>query len=136
MTVESELYDHLNTNWSSTSISWMNQNVQFQPVLSTSYIIPRVEFFSMTAREVPHSQSMIDKNGRFVLNLLVPFDTGTASIRSYIDELKTLYDRKDLSTSSYVYYFGVLNDRSGFISSLSEEHFEVPVFVDFRVYEV
>lgn len=135
MTVESELFDHLNSNWSSTSISWLNENVQFQPTLPNSYILPRVDYFSIIAREVPHSSSMVDRNARFVLNLMVPFDTGAGVFRTYIDELRTLYDRKDLSLSTYTYYFDVLNDRAGFVSSLSEEYFEVPVFVDFRVYE-
>lgn len=135
MTIESELYSHLSSNWSATTISWLNENVQFQPDVTSSYILPQIVQFSAIAREVPHSQSMVDRSYRFGLNLLVPFDTGTYSIRTYVSSLKTLYDRKDLSTSTYQYHFGVLTDSVGFTSDLSEDHFEVPVFVDFRVYE-
>ena len=134
MTIESELYNHLETNFSGPTFAWISENVNTRPQAGTYYITPVVELISSEVLEVPYSSSNVRRDYRLGLNILVPYDQGTSTVRTYIDSLTTLYSKKDIATSSYKYYFEVVESRSGFISTVSSEHFETPVYVDFRVY--
>lgn len=134
MTVESELYEHLDDNLSGPTIGWVAENVNFRPIVGTNYILPMIESIISRALEVPHDSSIVASDYRFGLNLLVPYDTGTATSRTYIASLKTLYHKKDIATTNFRYYFDTIESRKGFLSPTSSEHFEIPVFTDFRVY--
>ena len=134
MTIESELYDHLESNFSGPTFAWISENVNFRAAPSTYYIAPVVELISSEVLEVPYESSDVRRNYRFGLNILAPYDQGTSTTRTYITSLTALYSKKDIATSNYKYYFEVLESRSGFTSTVSPEHFETPVYVDFRVY--
>ena len=132
MTIETELLNHLNTNWSqSPSIAWVHSNVTFNYNANTEYLIPSITIAASDIKEVPNNIGIVRRDFILGLNLLIKDNTGMANVNTYTSALSALYHKKDISTTNYILHFGPLEVSQGFGSGA---HFEVPVVIDFYVF--
>ena len=134
MSFESEIYNHLSTNFSGPTFGWTSENVHFRPQEGVYYITPVAELIFSQALEIPIDSSAEKKDYIFGLNIISPKDQGTSTIRSYINSLRTLYSKKSISTTNYNYFFDILESKTGYIVPKMPEHFETPISISFTVY--
>tara|TARA_Y100000361_G_C11135032_1_gene331352 strand:- start:90 stop:500 length:411 start_codon:yes stop_codon:yes gene_type:complete len=130
--LEREILGHLNDNWSETPIiSWANFNVSVNYSADTEYLVPFLRNLDSEILETPATTGAVRRDYAMGLNLLLKENTGTSAVNSYVEVLKNLFSKKDVSTTNYLYSFSPLEVGVGFGQG---PHFEIPVSVDFYVY--
>ena len=131
MTIETELFNYLNTGWDeSPTISWANSNVTVTYNADTEYLVPSITLVDSEIAEVPASNGRVLRDYILGLNLLIKDNTGTYNSNTYATKLSTLFHKKDVSTTSFTLHFDALEVSQGFGAGA---HFEVPVTIDFYV---
>ena len=132
MTIETEILNHLNSNWSQTpTIAWVNSNVTFNYDANTEYLIPSVVLAGSDVKEVPSNDGIVRRDFILGLNLLIKDNTGMANANTYTNALSAIFHKIDISTTNFTYHFDALEVSQGFGSGA---HFEVPVVIDFYVF--
>ena len=137
MSIESELYDHFNTqkagnsDLNSLTILWISQNISASVSPSTEYIVPNIVLGTSGARELPYDQSIVRYDYIFFMNLLLKENTGTSKVYTMADAIRSIYHKKTITTSSYTYSFDTLEVSNGFMTG---GHFEVPVTINFYTF--
>lgn len=132
MTIETEILDHLNTNWTETpTIAWSNSNVTFNFNADIEYLIPSVVLAGSDVKEVPFSIGIVRRDFILGLNLLIKDNTGMAAANTYASALSDIFHKKSISTQNFLYHFDALEVSQGFSSGA---HYEVPVVIDFYVF--
>ena len=132
MTIETEILDHLNTNWTQTpTIAWSNSNVTFNYNADTEYLVPAIVIAASEVMEVPHNIGIVRRDFILGLNLLIKDNTGMATANTYTNALSDIFHKKSISTQNFLYHFDALEVSQGFSSGA---HFEVPVVIDFYVF--
>lgn len=132
MSIETELNNHLNTNWSQTpTISWANSNVASVYNANVEYLVPTIRLITSDVKEVPFANGLVRRDYLLGLNLLIKDNTGTHSSNTYVSALNTIFHKKDITTTSFTYHFDALEASQGFGSGA---HWEVPVVIDFYVF--
>ena len=132
MTIETEILDHLNTNWTQTpTVAWSNSNVTFNYDANIEYLIPSIRLAGSEVKEVPHNIGIVRRDFILGLNLLIKDNTGMANVNTYTSALSDIFHKKSISTTNFIYHFDALEVSQGFGSGA---HFEVPVVIDFYVF--
>ena len=132
MTIETEILDHLNTNWTETpTIAWSNSNVTFNFNADIEYLIPSVVLSGSDVKEVPFSIGIVRRDFILGLNLLIKDNTGMVNANTYVSALSDIFHKKSISTQNFLYHFDALEVSQGFSSGA---HYEVPVVIDFYVF--
>jgi len=132
MTIETEILDHLNTNWTETpTIAWSNSNVTFNFNADIEYLIPSVVLAGSDVKEVPFNIGIVRRDFILGLNLLIKDNTGMANANTYASALSDIFHKKSISTQNFLYHFDALEVSQGFSSGA---HYEVPVVIDFYVF--
>ena len=132
MTIETEILDHLNTNWTETpTIAWSNSNVTFNFNADIEYLIPSVVLSGSDVKEVPFSIGIVRRDFILGLNLLIKDNTGMVNANTYASALSDIFHKKSISTQNFLYHFDALEVSQGFSSGA---HYEVPVVIDFYVF--
>ena len=132
MTIETEILDHLNTNWTETpTIAWSNSNVTFNFNADIEYLIPSVVLSGSDVKEVPFSIGIVRRDFILGLNLLIKDNTGMVNANTYASALSDIFHKKTISTQNFLYHFDALEVSQGFSSGA---HYEVPVVIDFYVF--
>lgn len=134
--VEMQIMDHLNTNWdlspaTTPLISWANSNVVLNYQADLNYLVPTIVTLATQILEVPSNCGAVRTDYNLGLNFLLVENTGMSAAKTYVDKLRDIFHKKDISTSSYTYHFSALEVTQGFGSGA---HFELPVSVQFFVY--
>lgn len=130
--IEKEILGYLSDNWTAdATISWANSNVTVNYMVDQDYLVPSLVLIDSQIIEVPANCGAVRWDYILGLNLLIRENTGMNAAHTYISALDTLFHKKDLSTSSFVYHFSALDVAQGFGSG---PHFEIPVSIDFHVY--
>ncbi len=130
--LEREILQHFSTNWTQTpTISWQYFNVVVKYSSDTEYIVPLLRVLDSVILETPAESGAVRRDYAMGLNLLLKENTGTSAVNTYVEALRTLFSKKDISTANYSYSFSPLEVGVGVGSG---PHFEIPVSVDFYVY--
>tara|TARA_B100002019_G_C20989883_1_gene460012 strand:+ start:122 stop:529 length:408 start_codon:yes stop_codon:yes gene_type:complete len=130
--IEREILGYLNDNWTqSPMIAWTNFNVSVNYQSDTEYLVPFIRNLDSVILEIPAECGAVRRDYAMGLNLLLRENTGTSAANIYVAELISLFDKKEISTSTYEYSFSPLEIGPGFGQG---PHFELPVSVDFFVY--
>jgi len=135
--LEREILGYLSDNWSVTApavtptLAWTHFNVTTNFSSDREYLIPFLRNLESRILETPASTGAVRRDYAMGLNLLLKENTGTSAVNSYVEVLKSLFSKKDISTASYSYSFSPLEIGNGFGQG---PHFEIPVNVDFYVY--
>ena len=130
--LEREILQHFSTNWTETpTISWQYFNVVTKYSSDTEYIVPLLRNLDSVILETPAESGAVRRDYAMGLNLLLKENTGTSAVNTYVEVLRNLYRKKDISTANYSYSFSPLEVGIGVGSG---PHFEIPVSVDFYVY--
>jgi hypothetical protein len=130
--LEREILQHFSTNWTQTpTISWQYFNVVVKYSSDTEYIVPLLKVLDSVILETPAESGAVRRDYAMGLNLLLKENTGTSAVNTYVEALRTLFSKKDISTANYSYSFSPLEVGVGVGSG---PHFEIPVSVDFYVY--
>ena len=130
--LEREILQHFSTNWTETpTISWQYFNVVTKYSSDTEYIVPLLRNLDSVILETPAESGAVRRDYAMGLNLLLKENTGTSAVNTYVETLRTLFSKKDISTANYSYSFSPLEVGVGVGSG---PHFEIPVSVDFYVY--
>jgi hypothetical protein len=58
-------------------------------------------------------------------------NTGTSAVNTYVEAIRNLFSKKDISTTNHLYSFSPIEVGSGFGQG---PHFEIPVSTEFYVY--
>lgn len=133
---EMEIMDYLNTNWdlspaTTPVISWAFSNVVYNYQASQDYLVPTIVTLASQILEVPSNCGAVRTDYNFGLNFLLVENTGMSAAKTYVDKLRDIFHKKDITTASYTYHFSSLEVTQGFSSGA---HFELPVSVQFFVY--
>lgn len=132
MTIESEILNHLNTEWDqSPTISFANSNVVVKYDATTEYLVPRIRLVLSDVKEIPFEDGIVRRDYIFIMNLLLKENTGMANANTYTARLSAIFHKKDVQTANFLYHFGALDVADGFPSGA---HFEVPVSIDFYTF--
>lgn len=130
--VEREILGHLADNWTeSPTIAWTGFNVSVNFNSDEEYLVPFLRTLNSQILEIPAECGAVRRDYAMGLNLLLRENTGTSAANTYIDALISLFDKKEISTSSYEYSFSPLEIGPGFGQG---PHFELPISVEFFVY--
>ena len=130
--LEREILQHFSTNWTETpTISWQYFNVVTKYSSDTEYIVPLLRNLDSVILETPAESGAVRRDYAMGLNLLLKENTGTSAVNTYVEVLRNLFSKKDISTANYSYSFSPLEVGVGVGSG---PHFEIPVSVDFYVY--
>tara|TARA_A100001035_G_C27611224_1_gene421003 strand:+ start:49 stop:459 length:411 start_codon:yes stop_codon:yes gene_type:complete len=130
--LEREILQHFSTNWTETpTISWQYFNVVTKYSSDTEYIVPLLRNLDSVILETPAESGAVRRDYAMGLNLLLKENTGTSAVNTYVEVLRNLFSKKDISTANYSYSFSPLEVGIGVGSG---PHFEIPVSVDFYVY--
>tara|TARA_B100000242_G_scaffold294341_1_gene276542 strand:+ start:5964 stop:6374 length:411 start_codon:yes stop_codon:yes gene_type:complete len=130
--LEREILQHFSANWTQTpTISWQYFNVVVKYSSDTEYIVPLLRALDSVILETPAESGAVRRDYAMGLNLLLKENTGTSAVNTYVETLRTLFSKKDISTANYSYSFSPLEVGVGVGSG---PHFEIPVSVDFYVY--
>ena len=130
--VEREILGYLNDNWTqSPTIAWTNFNVSVNYQSDQEYLVPFIRNLDSTILEIPAQCSAVRRDYAMGLNLLLRENTGTSAANGYVDALISLFDKKEIRTTTYDYSFSPLEIGSGFGQG---PHFELPILIDFFVY--
>lgn len=130
--LEREILGHLSDNWTqSPVISWANFNVSVNYSSDIEYLVPFLRNLDSQILETPASTGAVRRDYAMGLNLLLKENTGTSAVNSYVEALKNLFSKKDISTANYSYSFSPLEVGPGFGQG---PHFEIPISVEFYVY--
>jgi hypothetical protein len=134
------LLKHLSDNWSLSDISYQSLNVPYDSgktrtgfTYNDAYIVPEIDLLTATALEVPVDTGAVQENYIFTVRLIVKRETGTQTSEAMVSQLKTLYDRKELTTNDVKFFFDPISAGQGFVVQ-DNKFFEVPVVLPFRVY--
>jgi hypothetical protein len=84
----------LNTNWSTTSIQW--DNVKFTPP-DGPYVRCHIIFGAREKPNLGKDIAIVRNTGTIVLSIFVKQNTGTATMRTYADTLKAIFDTQQFS---------------------------------------
>ena len=130
--VEREILGYLNDNWTqSPAIAWSNFNVSVNYHSDQEYLVPFIRNLDSVILEIPAECGAVRRDYAMGLNLLLMENTGTSAANSYVDALISLFDKKEIRTTTYDYSFSPLEIGSGFGQG---PHFELPISIDFFVY--
>ena len=130
--LEREILQHFSTNWTETpTISWQYFNVVTKYSSDTEYIVPLLRNLDSVILETPAESGAVRRDYAMGLNLLLKENTGTSAVNTYVEVLRNLFSKKDISTANYRYSFSPIEVGSGFGQG---PHFEIPVSVEFYVY--
>lgn len=130
--VEREILGYLNDNWTqSPAIAWSNFNVSVNYQSDQEYLVPFIRNLDSVILEIPAECGAVRRDYAMGLNLLLMENTGTSAANSYVDALISLFDKKEIRTTTYDYSFSPLEIGSGFGQG---PHFELPISIDFFVY--
>jgi len=133
---EMEIMSYLNTNWDlspadTPPISWANSNVVINYDANQDYLVPTIVTLATQILEVPSNCGAVRTDYSFGLNFLLVENTGMSAAKTYVDKLRDIFHKKDITTSSYTYHFSALEVTQGFSSGA---HFELPGSVLFFTY--
>jgi len=137
--VEREILGYLSDNWSVPSpattpiLAWTNFNVSVNFSSDQDYLVPILRNLDSRILEIPAECGAVRRDYAMGLNLLLRENTGTSAANAYVDVLKNLFDKKEITTSSFDYSFSPLEIGAGFGQG---PHFELPVSIEFFVYSL
>ena len=130
--MEREILGYLADNWTQPpTISWANFNVSINYSADIEYLVPFLRNLDSQILETPASTGAVRRDYAMGLNLLLKENTGTSAVNTYVEVLRNLFSKKDVSTANYSYSFSPLETGPGFGQG---PHFEIPVSVEFYVY--
>lgn len=135
--LEREILGYLSDNWSiappaiTPTLAWTNFNVSVNFSSDEEYLVPVLRNLYSRILETPATTGAVRRDYAMGLNLLLKENTGTSAVNSYVEVLKNLFSKKDISTANYSYSFSPLEVGIGFGQG---PHFEIPITVDFYVY--
>jgi hypothetical protein len=135
--LEREILGYLSDNWSvaapatTPTLAWTNFNVSVNFQSDQDYLVPILRNLDSRILEIPAKCGAVRRDYAMGLNLLLRENTGTSAANAYVDVLKNLFDKKEVSTSGFDYSFSPLEIGPGFGQG---PHFELPVSVEFFVY--
>ncbi len=95
--IEKTIIGYLNTNWTSTSIAW--PNVDFDPTGKAVWI--QVHVLPTDAYQMTVTGSNIGQmhKGYLHINLFAQNNTGTGTIKGYVDDLCDLFNHVSITIS-------------------------------------
>ena len=130
--LEREILQHFSANWTQTpTISWQYFNVVVKYSSDTEYIVPLLRALDSVILETPAESGAVRRDYAMGLNLLLKENTGTSAVNTYVEALRSLFSKKDISTANHRYSFSPIEVGSGFGQG---PHFEIPVSIEFYVY--
>ena len=130
--LEREILGYLSDNWSQAAvISWTNFNVSVNYDANQEYLVPFLKNLDSEILETPAESAAVRRDYAMGLNLLLKENTGTSAVNTYVEALRNLFSKKDISTTNYLYSFSPIEVGSVFGQG---PHFEIPVSTDFYVY--
>ena len=109
-------------NWATTDIAW--DNVEYTPNAATSFVSIKIEYMNVALASIAASP-IHRATGNIIISIMVPMNTGTNTIRGYVDSIVTIFKNKKLS--NIVQCLSPYTRRIGDIG----EHYQMNVIVPF-----
>lgn len=114
----------LKSNWTTTDIAW--DNVIYTPIARTAYIKLRISYSSVN--QVSGGQTPLFRAyGQVTVEVYVPVETGTNTIRGYADSLTTIFENKAVSD---VQFLATYINRIGDIGEYYQLNVITPFYAD------